>query len=152
MSILVLLLLLLSLQGYAYAEGISNCREGKRVRVIKMDNQYKLQLCISRNNCTDKRNFIRFNQPNFCDVCKAIPGLEKHGKTTPHIHHAMLNRWYNTQIAQVRTHASAMQIHSWMITVRMLHSVSVLPAHHLHYTLSLQHLVPQVASCAAMQL
>ena len=77
---LVLLLLLLSLQGYAYTEGITNCGNDKRVRVTEEDNHYKLQLCISRDNCIDERNFIRLNE--LCEVCKTLPGIPNDSKTT----------------------------------------------------------------------
>ena len=73
----LLILLLLGLQGYA--EGRINCGEDLRFLVTKDGNQYKLQLCTSRNNCTDKYNFINLNQ--VCEACKKIPGKQMDGKT-----------------------------------------------------------------------
>ena len=87
----LLVLLLLSLQGYAYAEGIPNCGNDKRVRVTEEGDHYKLQLCISRNNCTDKHNFIKLDQRNLCKVCRAIPGIRS--KTTTYTScYAKINR------------------------------------------------------------
>ena len=82
MRFLVLLLLLLSLQGYAYSEGITNCGGDKRFRVTKVSNYYKLQLCISRDNCTDKRNFIKLDKSKLCEVYRTIPGIPDGSKTT----------------------------------------------------------------------
>ena len=81
MRLLVLLSLLLSLQSYAYAEGISNCEEGnKRVRVTEGGNHYRLQLCTSRDSCTGERNFIKIDdERRLCEYCRTIPGIEDQG-------------------------------------------------------------------------
>ena len=77
MAMRPLILLLLNLQSYVmlpYAVGIANCGEDKRFQVMRGGNHYKLQLCISRGNCTDSRNFIKLDRSNLCDVCDTIPG------------------------------------------------------------------------------
>lgn len=76
----MLLSLLLSLQSCAYAKGISNCGEDdKRFRVTEVGNHYRLQLCTSRDSCTEERNFIRLDKKKLCEFCETIPEIE--GKT-----------------------------------------------------------------------
>ena len=78
----LLILILLSLQ--SFTEGITKCGEDSRFKVTKSNNghYYELQLCISRDNYTDKHNFINLNNVNeVCSICETIPGLSDQGKT-----------------------------------------------------------------------
>ena len=82
MRLLVLLSLLFSLHSYANAEGIANCGEDdKRFRVIEDGNHYRLQLCTSRDTCTEEHNFIRLNRGELCEFCRKIPRIDSEGKT-----------------------------------------------------------------------
>ena len=75
-----IVLLLLTLQGYA--EVINNCGEDKRFRVIKSNGNYTLELCISRDNCTELINFISStDEKRLCDYCRQIIGTLSEGKT-----------------------------------------------------------------------
>jgi hypothetical protein len=87
MRLLALLLLLLSvsLQSYAYAEGlITNCEEpGTRFRVREDGDHYKLQLCTSRDSCIDHQKFIKLDKKHLCELCKTIiPEIEDESKTS----------------------------------------------------------------------
>ena len=79
----VLVLLLLGLQGCA--EGERDCTSGQdnRLRILKNDSAYQLQLCTSTDDCTTQFyfNFILCkNEQEICKYCRGILGRPAQGK------------------------------------------------------------------------
>ena len=90
----LLILILLSLQ--SFTEGITKCGQDSRFKVTESSNgdHYEFQLCISRDNCTDKRTFVNLNdRKKVCSVCKTIPGLSDQGKTFTTMYKYTTIRW-----------------------------------------------------------